>query len=337
MVRKPTDSIFTSAHRANGNINNHTLSGGGNASTDQTLTKSLPTIVQYRGRYCQDMASSRDYWKLENHEHLSIPGAKRILSGRRFYSKTSVSKSRVFALLSRSDRGLYSYERCNSPELRQFCTNRGIDLTARQSAKKSTIVEILELADESVTFSRFMELPPELRLAIYSAHFGTFKKGMTVVSPPITAVCSQIRAEALPLFYSTYRFGLSADYDLCATEPIGLMQATSEIFEAFPQTSLHLVRRLHLEADGWPARYNATLTCDVDLGSEHCASRVESCGVGSYTHERQKESEEASTRVTGILARMAARPEGKKLQQNDIKEILWALWSEEESESESEL
>ncbi|KAK4972312.1 hypothetical protein LTR42_006819 [Elasticomyces elasticus] len=283
------------------------------------------------------MASSRDYWKLENHEHHSIPAAKRILSGRRFYSKTSVSRTRVQALLSRSDRGFCSYERFSSAELRLFCTNRGIDLTARQSAKKSNIVEVLESADENVTFSKFMDLPPELRLAIYSAHFRTFKKGMTVVPPPITAVCSQIRAEALPLFYSTYRFGLSADYDLCVTEPIGLMQATSRIFEAFPQTSLHLVRRLRLEAEGWPARYNASLTCEIDLGSEHCASRVESCSVASYTYQRQKESEKASTRVTGILAHMASRPEGKKLQQNDIKDLLWALWAEEESESESEL
>ena len=65
------------------------------------------------------------------------------------------------------------------------------------------MVQALEGSDEDIQFTKFMELPPEMRLDIYTWYF----ESLGVLSPwphqpPICLVSSQVRKESLPLFYS---------------------------------------------------------------------------------------------------------------------------------------
>lgn len=62
------------------------------------------------------------------------------------------------------------------------------------------------MADEmGPTFSRFLDLAPELRAIIYKMYIKDFASGVLVrpTQPPLTRVCRLTRNEALPIFYST--------------------------------------------------------------------------------------------------------------------------------------
>jgi hypothetical protein len=66
---------------------------------------------------------------------------------------------------------------------------------------------MLEDADDQLSFPRFFELPPEIRDLVYGHHFSgheTMKHKHH--QPPLTLASSQLRAEALPVFYKCVTF-----------------------------------------------------------------------------------------------------------------------------------
>ncbi|KAF2166940.1 hypothetical protein M409DRAFT_54702 [Zasmidium cellare ATCC 36951] len=67
---------------------------------------------------------------------------------------------------------------------------------------RSDLARVLERADEYRTFTKFLELPTELRVHIYLLHFADLPPvPISTESPPITQVSSLLRKEALPLWY----------------------------------------------------------------------------------------------------------------------------------------
>lgn len=123
--------------------------------------------------------------------------------------RRNAGKAAAMDAVGRYERGLLSYLRCDMEELRTFCKARNIKSKARSV---QGVVEVLEQADDSAVFPRFLDLPPEIRNAIYEFHFRDFH-GMAAkhVQPPLTLASSQLRLEALPLFYKCVTFAWSID------------------------------------------------------------------------------------------------------------------------------
>lgn len=100
---------------------------------------------RYRGSWIY-----KDYWKLERKRRFGTVGEKLDLEHRLqddgFYFKKSANRRRLHELISRSERGLLSYEGCKTTELKAFYTQRR--LAFDNNEKKAGLVRGLESADE---------------------------------------------------------------------------------------------------------------------------------------------------------------------------------------------
>ena len=78
------------------------------------------------------------------------------------------------------------------------------DYVSRTSWTKLQLIDTLRKADKNPKFSRFTDLPAELRNGIYKLVIADLNpKGLPLVRPPSPKICrvsKQIRSESLPLF-----------------------------------------------------------------------------------------------------------------------------------------
>ncbi|KAK3647899.1 hypothetical protein LTR56_007873 [Elasticomyces elasticus] len=280
----------------------------------------------YRG------GSVREYWKLEDHSRKTAGEAKRELIKRGFFTQKSIGKERCIALLGRADRGYLSYEKYDETELRRFCESRSLSIAAESTTSKADLVAVLEQADDTWTFP-LLDLPPELRLQIYDHHFAIYNhlEVTNVVPPPVTAVCRQLRNEALPLFYDTHSLCFTASFlqSGLASTTINFNHSTTNMVRRLRDSSFLLLRRLHLiltiaNNTSW---MNERVDCKIDLGGSHTAASVRDC---SFTEDaggsRPEEEISAMARVSSVLNGMTARGEGRALRRGDIKVLIQALY-----------
>ena len=142
------------------------------------------------------------------HYELYGSDARAALQKKKFYFRKAEKKDRLWTLYHRMQRGLPSYDQWTVPQLEGRFKARRLTIFA-EKVRKTDLVEALELSDEDVRFEKFMDLPPELRVRIYTMHLQdlpTLPDGPH--QPPICLVSSQIRKESLPLFYSKCVFNL---------------------------------------------------------------------------------------------------------------------------------
>jgi hypothetical protein len=108
------------------------------------------------------------------------------------------------------ERGLVYYGACTTKELWGFIRARGIIVGPKGNVRKPGLIATLEQADEDVKFTRFFNLPPELRNDIYEQYF----EALGVLpqlphQPPLLLASSAVRNEASLLYHqqSTFTFG----------------------------------------------------------------------------------------------------------------------------------
>lgn len=165
--------------------------------------------------------SPEDYWKLDPADggEDPIPCSRGIINylcqhhGYEEHSLQHRTRSELSQIAFRAQRDLLRYEDLNERTLRNFCRDRKLlqkmgDFTHKECIQK------LEDADERVTFTRFIELPAELRVEVYKWHFaqlqtdGEKRRRRVRVhdgegplpQAPIAKVSRRLRAEALPIF-----------------------------------------------------------------------------------------------------------------------------------------
>lgn len=148
---------------------------------------------------CYCIESKCAYWEL------SCPSPKR--RGHRkpkpgHVFRSELRRRRAVDASHRRERGLVDYDRYDVKDLKVFASGRGLTGVPKR-ASKTTLKQILDEADDNMVFSRFMDLPPELRLTIYNLHLNSFslRTPARAAQPPITKVSRSIRQETLPLFY----------------------------------------------------------------------------------------------------------------------------------------
>jgi hypothetical protein len=172
-------------------------------------TWTTTTMVQYQTWRKVDCPNRRtDWWKLVDPESMTIKAMSELMAGSPFRCPKSARKARVMERYTRwrSDRPYY--ETLEFAELLTFCTDRGL-ANADESLSKPELISKLRAADDDLSVHRFMELPPELRVHVYTLHFESFPILWYPEQPPISRVSRILRQESLPVFYQTCTFGLN--------------------------------------------------------------------------------------------------------------------------------
>lgn len=264
-------------------------------------------------------ASSLDlYWKLDNgrqydSDRKTLLG---VLKDKNSSCASNVARARLQALYVRCQRGFLSYEKMKLPELRYYTSQRNLPIAA-----ESTVASLrarLEQADEDATFGRFLVLPAELRLRIYTHYFNSFigTRANIISQPPITGASQQVREESLPVFYG------------CCDFEIHTMDTVNNPGTSFykPQTA----RLLQLASDhlGWMQHITLRLDlvgCEVELtvevNNKQTPVKVLHLLKGYHIHSSQKQRERMSSELGTLISGIVAREGGSKLQEGDLKRM----------------
>jgi hypothetical protein len=278
---------------------------------------------------------ANSYWKLGRQLNSTTKSLKRSLIEVRFYFKSSANKERLVSLLFRYKRGLLSYEGYTIAELKGFCIQRGLAIA--ENAKKDIIVRYLEEEDERATFTRFLDLPAELRNRIYTMHFESFRKLDLPTTPPITQVCRQLRQETLILFWQSCKaivdtggsFRLDeaprCTHRLIRRKTYGYppSRETFRLFSALPSLQLGNIRKFELEGVIATPTHWVSASWDIDLGSGRSGVHVtaiepdpsiEGCPDDFRAWRTKYES-----RIKKGLEAMMAREGTAKLRRDDLQ------------------
>lgn len=144
------------------------------------------------------------YWKVTIPYRMRLREMEWYLTKSGYQFPRGSNLSRATEAMSRCKRGLLSYRRFAARELRAFCTARHLQSRA---TTVHGLARVLEKADEQAVFSKFMDLPPEIRCIIYEFYFFWLEDiPIPHRQPPLTIASSQVRTESLPLFYQVGSF-----------------------------------------------------------------------------------------------------------------------------------
>lgn len=179
------------------------------------------------------------YWKLGSTVNITCVQIKAFLSDKGYRIKNGHLKIRLLEHLYRCQRQLPSYEACSRAELIKFCRERAVRPEGRADEH---LISALERADDEPIFHRFLSLPAELRLRIYSLHIQWLGDGASrdpwhvskrpywqtwsskdgpapdhtflppsIQQPPLLLTNRQLRQEAMPVFYGELQFQVVYD------------------------------------------------------------------------------------------------------------------------------
>jgi hypothetical protein len=184
--------------------------------------------------------TSDRYWRLPDYVGSKAP---------RRSKETDVKR------LHRIARSLPDYEKCKVAELRKFARQRGLVAVDSKDSKAHLLGE-LRLADKFPLFTCFLDLPEELRNAVYGFYCAGFADiPLTLPTyPPLARVNKQFRDEVLPIFYSecTFAIGLQVSEGHWSTStPIPhkfrMQRETSLFFTSLSPKNLAHIQKLDVQ------------------------------------------------------------------------------------------
>jgi hypothetical protein len=214
-----------------------------------------------------------------------------------------------------------SYEGIPLDDLKRYAAQRALPPTGSKNRLRPIKAQ-LEQADDEATFNRFSDLPPELRLVIYTYYFESsdYRHSATnKCQPPITRVSRQTRKESLPIFYECCEFSV-----LISPAPNSLSQhwdAKSKAWiKATPAELFGRIKTLHVRNHHMMGIIKLSLDNREDPVSVDGDIFLPNRGHIGLAH-RDRLLSELRTLAMGIVAR-----EGPlKLRKNDIVELYRTL------------
>jgi hypothetical protein len=129
--------------------------------------------------------------------------------------------------LTQAPEGLLNYDNCSLKELRAFIEDR----TGAAANEREILAAHLRKMDQTRTFPRFMELPPELRVNIYEAllvdNRARDEKGWLLddrdkckLHTAVLRTSKQVYSEARPVLYSKNKFSVRIGHTWrCSRDP----------------------------------------------------------------------------------------------------------------------
>ncbi|KAK4496620.1 hypothetical protein PRZ48_012600 [Zasmidium cellare] len=155
------------------------------------------------------------YWRLSNWNCKKKADLMEHVQSQGRHTTRYMLKWQLIEKQNLTDRGLLPYENpaITLEELQRFIRDRRLQ-PPNDPPSRADCIAVLEKADESQTFDRFLDLPPELRERIYGMYMAEFPRTLTFpTQPPLTLTSRLLRKEALPLFFKETAFNLYYCYN----------------------------------------------------------------------------------------------------------------------------
>lgn len=122
-----------------------------------------------------------------------------------------------------------------------------------QTTRQIAILRLRQ-ADENQQFTRFLDLPAELRNRIYYFYDAHFDECLICpTKPPLARTCRQLNQELLPLFYSQHQFGIelkrirsNASLTRDARNQFRETVGTQLFLSTLSKTDVTRIRKLHI-------------------------------------------------------------------------------------------
>lgn len=270
-----------------------------------------------------------DYWMLREGEVLSARTLRDRLQWQNFpLMKSTTDKVRLRALYARCQRGLMSYEGLPHSELKLYVAQRALPPILGQKRTVNLLKAQLEQADEGTTFSRFSDLPPEIRRIIYDLHFQFLdpRSRTYKYQPPITLASRGIRCESLPLFYERCEFLIRTSTNQHAQRIFNIaLQAEGRAFiRATSAQDFAHIRRMRIDF------YDLGINLQVDLTNKTTPISISWYSRTQYPvdpdHNHRKRKDRLSAELLNIGLRVAAREGPLKLRICDFKLLHETSW-----------
>jgi len=286
---------------------------------------------------CAEYQQPHDYWRLQS-PHGPTSDIKDELERRGYSTGNIKDPAWLRESLIRSNMGQTSYVLCTNDELRGYIAARKIDskalISPRRKGFRSELIELLDKADQNPQFHKFMDLPPEIRNRIYDMYYKAFEKPLhTPAQPPLVLASSQLRREALQLFYNTFTFVVTFELQ-------SMRNYTQDTAKQLDLTIPHRLRAFFTSL--MPANLAAIRT----LQFRACDSRIPR-GRGHYTiyhefeiklpqHEggnieadfgkaQARERTVLEQQVWPVLTEMSSRPGGIQFTVDDVWKLRRAM------------
>jgi hypothetical protein len=228
----------------------------------------------------------------------------------------------------RKDRGLLDYKNCKVTELKGFFGARGIKLPTGRRYKVD-LIAALEKADDEATFTKFSDLPPELRLTIADKYFDALPVLPRLPhQPPLTLASPALRGEALPLFHpnTTLTLSFTTTYDYIRMLRTGptlttLHKDSVALLARIPAQSLGRIHKLRLQlypvSNNPVYREHCVVKWDVDLSGSGAEPVIRDTTISPAYVDGRNEFMAAGRALEAALLAVRARPRANKLTVQD--------------------
>ena len=268
-------------------------------------------VVSNKPRY--NGSAFDEYWKISRWCDMSCYDLKQELKQHQYKIPSSANKARLIEVMSRCQRGLMLYDGCQPKELSTFCTNRGIEIRSKLKPKKRQLIATIEDADDQRVFHRFMDLPPELRVQIYTSYFSSLGTVEQPIHPPITRVAHLVRKESLPLFYAVTRFTVGWVRHIPSRHHVA--KKKGEFFQNTSAENIGLIRNLSISFFGW---------CGHELveWTEGSIKYFRQAAIPGLTFQVFNDPSKLCMTIAGYVTSINGQSGGRLLKMADIDKII---------------
>ncbi|KAK4575368.1 hypothetical protein LTR86_001222 [Recurvomyces mirabilis] len=241
------------------------------------------------------------------------------------------SSDSLYSMTLRIDAHQMCYDRCSSSELLKFKKDRNVTVTFSDKqlkdpkAMRTAVEHALYAADREIKFERFRELPPELRNSIYVFAMAHFPDQLITPSiPPLARVCTQMRSEVLPLFYTSHSFLMEYQFSRTTGEYRGSGNLSSFLMALANSDGLRHIRRLTVKVTAWQGvlhgpRRHFSSQFDVAL----CRAEGEKSSY-EFDHGQRRGlvlSAAMTSKLQNLLDQIDHRDEGSALTLLDLRKL----------------
>jgi hypothetical protein len=233
-------------------------------------------------------------------------------------------------------RGLLNYKNCKVTELKGFFEARGIKLPTGRRYKVDFIAA-LQKADDEAKFTKFFDLPAELRSMVATKYM----EDLPILprlphQPPLTLASSSLRIESLPLYYrdGTFNLSFTTTWDhlvLLRTGPTltTLHKDSVALLARIPAHSLGRVRKLRLQlyqpARNHIFREHWMVKWDVELSGSGAEPMITNTTISLAFGSAQTHLQTVGRALEAALRAVRARPGFVKLGLQDGDGLAAAL------------
>jgi hypothetical protein len=166
-------------------------------------------------------------------------------------SYQSNTKDEYWRLAPTKKQRRMGYSTSSKDELRQYVLDRRLPFRfSERTASKERLVELLLRADLERTFTKFLDLPPELVTRICEFYVSDFDREEALwmpAQPPLARTSTFLRKTVLPIFYSQCKFAIQGTIRQLFTRVVArLTRASSDIICRVPPQYLRYLRKFRI-------------------------------------------------------------------------------------------